>query len=109
MDTAWGHRVEGTPTHRIKVVERETGEWEWRWFGDLTAGEVVPMMIGALVGEPQEVTLPPLAEAYWTDEHNVQVPRRMTSELAELMGYFMGDGSMHSRGLALLRDGIRVR
>ena len=51
------------------------------------------------MGKPQEVALPPLADAYWTGEHHVRVPRRVTAELAEIIGYFMGDGSLHSRGL----------
>ena len=29
----------------------------------------------------------------------MQVPRHMTASLAEVVGYFMGDGSLHSRGL----------
>jgi len=40
-----------------------------------------------------------LAEAYWTGEHHANVTRQMTADLAELIGYFMGDGSLHSRGL----------
>jgi ribonucleoside-diphosphate reductase alpha chain len=99
VDTARGHRVQGTPTHRIKVVDPASGEWLWRRFGDLVGGELVPLALGTLVGEPQAVMLPPLAEAYWTGERHVQVPRQMTPELAEIVGYFMGDGSLHSRGL----------
>ena len=99
VDTKRGYRVRGTATHRIKVVEPDSGEWVWRRFGDLRGGELVPLAMGSLVGEPQEVVLPPLAEAYWTSEHHVRVPRRMTAELAEIVGYFMGDGSLHSRGL----------
>ncbi len=38
-------------------------------------------------------------EAYWTGEHHVEAPRTMSAELAEIIGYFMGDGSLHSRGL----------
>ncbi len=94
---AIGYR--GRPTHRIKVVDPASGEWVWRRFGDVKAGELVPLALNSLVGEPQEVALPPLADAYWTGEHHVSVPRRMTPELAELAGYFMGDGSLHSRGL----------
>ncbi|HWE65834.1 MAG TPA: vitamin B12-dependent ribonucleotide reductase, partial [Acidimicrobiales bacterium] len=99
VDTGRGYRVQGTPTHRIKVVDASTGEWVWRRFGDVKAGDQVPLAMGSLVGEPQEVALPPLGDAYWTGEHHVQVPRRMTAALAEVIGYFMGDGSLHSRGL----------
>ena len=101
VETSRGHRVQGTTTHRIKVVDPASGERVWRRFGDVKPGDLVPLALGSLVGEPQEVVLPPLADAYWTSEHHVQVPRRMTSALAEIVGYFMGDGSLHSRGLRL--------
>ncbi len=57
------------------------------------------MMLGGMIGEPREVPLPPLPEAYWTSDYRTSVPRRMTADLAELVGYFMGDGSLHSKGL----------
>ena len=57
------------------------------------------MMLGGMVGEPREVPLPPLPEAYWTSDHRTFVPRYLNADLAELVGYFMGDGSLHARGL----------
>jgi ribonucleoside-diphosphate reductase alpha chain len=99
VGTKRGHRIQGTPTHRIKVVDSASGEWVWRRFGDVKAGDLVPLALDSVVGEPQEVALPPLADAYWTGEHHVRVPRQMTAALAEVVGYFMGDGSLHSRGL----------
>ena len=75
-----GHRIQGTPTHRIKVVDRET-----RRVGVAALrrrrpeGDLVPLAMGSLVGEPQEVPLPPLADAYWTGEHHVHVPRQMNA------------------------------
>src|SRR5262249_41113191 len=66
---------------------------------DVGPDDMVPMALNQLVGEPQQVPLPPLPEAYWTGEHHAQVTRHMTPDLAELIGYFMGDGSLPSRGL----------
>jgi ribonucleoside-diphosphate reductase alpha chain len=77
------------------------GDWQWRRFSDVRAGDRVPLMKGGLIGEPREVPLPPLAEAYWTSDHRTFVPRYMTPELAELVGYFMGDGSLHSKGIRM--------
>ncbi len=96
--TARGHRIQGTTTHRLKVID-ETGAWVWRRMADVRAGDRVPLALGHLVGSPQEVVLPPLAEVYWTGEHHARAPREMNVELSELIGYFMGDGSLHSRGL----------
>ena len=99
VDTARGYQIQGTPQHRVKVVDETTGVWDWKRFADIGAGDLVPLALNQLVGEPQTVPLPPLPEAYWTGEHHLEAPRRMTSELAELIGYFMGDGSLHARSL----------
>ena len=96
--TRRGYRLQGTPQHRVKVVNT-SGKWEWKRLADIVTGDVVPLAFDQLIGRPQTVPLPPLPEAYWTGEHHATVPREMTAELAELVGYFMGDGSLHSRGL----------
>ncbi len=98
VDTARGYRLQGTTTHRIRVVDAN-GDWQWRRFADVRQGDRVPMTLGGMIGEPREVPLPPLPEAYWTSDHRTFVPRAMTADLAELLGYFMGDGSLHARGL----------
>jgi ribonucleoside-diphosphate reductase alpha chain len=97
--TAGGYEVQGTLQHRIRVVDRVTGEWVWKWFADVAPGDVVPLSMNSLVGEPRTVKLPPLGELYWTCDFQTVVPRTVSPQLAELVGYFMGDGSLHSKGL----------
>ncbi|HUB71063.1 MAG TPA: vitamin B12-dependent ribonucleotide reductase [Acidimicrobiales bacterium] len=99
LATERGYRLRGTPQHRIKVVDAASGDWDWKPLADLAEGDIVPLALGQLLGEPRSVPLPPLPEAYWTGEHHAVAPRTVTPELAELVGYFMGDGSLHSRGL----------
>jgi len=99
--TRRGFRLSGTTKHRIKVVDTD-GEWVWRRFADLRPGDRVPLALGGHIGSPNEVVLPPLSEKMaWAGERDVRVPTTMTAELAELVGYFMGDGSLHSHGLRL--------
>src|SRR6266542_3198302 len=98
VETSRGYRIQGTTTHRIKVVDTE-GKWTWRRLADIRAGDRVPMMLGGMVGGANDVQLPPLPESYWTSVHRTFVPRHVTADLAELVGYFMGDGSLHARGL----------
>ncbi len=99
--TSRGYRIQGTTKHRIKVVDAD-GAWVWRRFADVTPGDSVPLVLGQLIGDPQEVRLAPLGEKMaWAGEHQLRVPETMTPELAEFVGYFMGDGSLHSRGLRL--------
>jgi ribonucleoside-diphosphate reductase alpha chain len=99
VKTHRGYGLQGTPQHRVKVVDADSNTWEWRRFADLHPGDLVPLALHQIVGEPQPVVLPPLPEAYWTGEQHFEAPREMTPELAELVGYFMGDGSLHGRGL----------
>ena len=100
IETNRGYRIQGTPTHRIKVVDGE-GNWTWRRMAEIEPGDRVPMMLGSMVGEPCEVQLPPLGDLHWNADHRTSVPRRMTADLAEFVGYFMGDGSLHAKGLRL--------
>ena len=80
VETARGYRVRGTRRHPIRVVDAN-GDWQWRRFADLRAGDRVPMMLGGMVGEPREVPLPPLPEAYWTSDLRTVVPRYLTADL----------------------------
>jgi ribonucleoside-diphosphate reductase alpha chain len=102
ITTEGGYTIQGTLAHRIKVVEPETGSWVWKRMADLQPDHLVPMQLGTLIGEPRLVPLPVLDQAYYTGDPGVAVPDSVTPELAELVGYFMGAGS-------LLASGIRVR
>ncbi|HET7245030.1 MAG TPA: adenosylcobalamin-dependent ribonucleoside-diphosphate reductase, partial [Streptosporangiaceae bacterium] len=99
--TEGGYRIQGTLTHRIKVVESDSGEWQWRRLADIAPGDLVPLQMGTLVGEPRRVPLPVLDQAYYTGDRHLQAPDAVTAELAELVGYFMGDGSLHAKGVRL--------
>ncbi len=98
VETGRGYRIQGTPTHRVKVVDAD-GTWAWKRFAEIAEGDRVPVMLGGLVGDPVEVTLPPLGELHWNADFRTHVPRTLTPDLAELVGYFMGDGSLHAKGL----------
>jgi ribonucleoside-diphosphate reductase alpha chain len=99
--TEGGYRIQGTLTHRVKVVDQSEGTWVWRRLADLREGDVVPMQMGTLVGQPREVPLPVLDQAYYAGDRGLRVPEAVTEELAELVGYFMGDGSLHAKGVRL--------
>jgi ribonucleoside-diphosphate reductase alpha chain len=99
--TDGGYVIQGTLTHRIKVLNLDSGEWEWKRLADVASGDVVPLQLGTLIGEPRRVPVPVLDQAYYTDDRSVRVPDVITADLAEIVGYFMGDGSLHSKGIRL--------
>ncbi|WP_054045518.1 vitamin B12-dependent ribonucleotide reductase [Alloactinosynnema sp. L-07] len=99
--TDGGYTIQGTLAHRVKVVDAETGAWEWKRLADIQADDVVPLQLGGLVGDPRQVPLPVLDQAYYAGDRDIQVPEVIDEDLAELVGYFMGDGSMHSKGIRL--------
>ncbi|WFE67512.1 vitamin B12-dependent ribonucleotide reductase [Micromonospora sp. WMMD714] len=97
--TEGGYRIQGTLAHRIKAVDPESGEWVWKRMADVAVGDLVPVQLGTLVGEPRRVPLPVLDQAYYTDDRRLHVPDSVDADLAELVGYFMGDGSLHAKGI----------
>jgi len=99
--TEGGYKIQGTLAHRVKVVNSSTGAWEWKRLADIAAGDILPVQMRTLVGDPRQVALPVLDQAYYTGDRHVRVPDAVSPELAELVGYFMGDGSLHAKGIRL--------
>ncbi|MGV1008762.1 MAG: vitamin B12-dependent ribonucleotide reductase [Dermatophilaceae bacterium] len=99
--TEAGYRIQGTLAHRVKVVEGGSGEWVWKRLAEVAPGDLVPVQLGTLVGEPRRVPLPALDQAYYGGDRSLVVPDVVDAELAELVGYFMGDGSLHAKGIRL--------
>jgi ribonucleoside-diphosphate reductase alpha chain len=101
IETSSGYLIQGTEKHQVKVIDESTGAWIWRRLADVRPGDMLPLQLGGLVGPPRTVELPTLGEMYWTGERQLRAPTRVTAELAEFVGYFMGDGSLHAKGLRL--------
>src|SRR5689334_6509637 len=58
--TEGAYQIQGTLTHRVKVVDPQSGAWVWKRLADITPGDIVPMQMGTKVGEPRQVPLPVL-------------------------------------------------
>jgi len=97
--TEAGYEICGTLHHRVKVVDPITNAWVWRRFEELASGDLVPLAMNTVFGDVRHVALPPLGEPYWASDPEIQAPGEVTADLAEFVGYFMGDGSLHSKGL----------
>jgi ribonucleoside-diphosphate reductase alpha chain len=99
--TEGGYKIQGTLAHRVKVVNPDTGAWDWKRLADIQPRDLLPLQMRTLVGRPRHVPLPVLDQAYYTADRDLVVPDEMSPDLAELTGYFMGDGSLHARGIRL--------
>jgi ribonucleoside-diphosphate reductase alpha chain len=97
--TEGGYTIQGTLAHRVKVVDLADGSWAWKRLADLAPTDIVPMQLGTLVGQPRRVPLPVLEQTYYAGDRGLFVPDELTPELAELVGYFMGDGGLHAKGI----------
>jgi len=101
IKTSGGYTITGTPEHRVKIVDRGSGELIWKRFGEVGPGDTVALSMGGFAGSPQVVNLPPLGEEHWTADFTTTAPSTMTPSLAELVGYSMGGGTLHAKGLRL--------
>ena len=101
ISTEGGYKIQGTLAHRVKVVSPATADWEWKRLADIAPGDILPVQLSTLVGVPRVVPLPVLDQAYYAGDRQVRVPDAVTPKLAELVGYFMGDGSLHAKGIRL--------
>ncbi len=101
IETKGGYRIQGTLAHRVKVVEPETGAWVWKRLADIRSGDLLPLQLGGLAGDPRRVPLPVLDQSHYAGDRDIRVPDEVTADLAELVGYFEGDGSLHAKGVRL--------
>ena len=99
--TSSGYTITGTPEHRVKIVDRQSGDLVWKRFGEVGPGDTVALSMGGFAGSPQVVNLPPLGEEHWTADFTTTAPQVLTADLAEFAGYFMGAGTLHAKGLRL--------
>lgn len=96
--TASGYRLRLTVDSPVSVVTPDGAPKE-RSAADIQIGDVLRLSMGGGFGKTRFVPMPVADEAYYTNDSELCVPDVLTHELAELVGYFMGDGSLHSKGL----------
>src|SRR5450432_3615025 len=53
--TEGGYQIQGTLTHRVKVMDELTGEWAWKRLADITPRDLLPLQLGTMIGEPRRV------------------------------------------------------
>ncbi len=105
VSTDKGYTIKGTPEHKLLAVA-DNGEFIWRQIDELERGDWVAMKpCKNLYGgnnrlPPFKYEHKPQLNSGCFKAQEIDLPRHLTRELAELIGLYIGDGSNH-------RDGIR--
>jgi ribonucleoside-diphosphate reductase alpha chain len=97
--TRSGYRITGAVQDIVQTADRASGCWSSRPLSEVAVKDLVRLPLGLIDGGARQVPLPVLDQAYYAGDHTLQVPDVLTGELSELVGYFMGDGSLHAKGL----------
>ncbi|HHL19134.1 MAG TPA: hypothetical protein ENJ33_05315, partial [Thiothrix sp.] len=109
MTTQRGSEITATPNHRIRVINHE-GDYVWKYFAELQVGDEVVRRLGghqALLATkaPLDLTVPQRQHSL---EKAIQLPEKLTTEVALMLGLYMGDGYLKysNRGHYTKKEGI---
>jgi ribonucleoside-diphosphate reductase alpha chain len=100
LQTASGYQLRPTADELLDTLTEDHSATRRR-AADITVGDVLRLPLSHGFGTPRLVPMPVADQAYYTNDGELRVPDRLSPELAELVGYFMGDGSLHAKGIRL--------
>jgi ribonucleotide reductase alpha subunit len=96
--TECGYHLTATPDHRIRVIN-ERGEYVWKKLSEINEGDWVALQKDTYIDTFS--SLPKLEIKPHFNAKKVRLPEKLTPELSELIGYFIGDGCFHNGRLIL--------
>jgi len=95
IETGAGFSVASTPDHRFRTLSEE-GDYIWKAADEFAPGDRILLQRGTFEGGIRASLDTSESENYhWNSDENLQLPAEMSPELAEFLGYFMGDGYVH--------------
>ena len=93
-ETRCGYRLEGTPNHRVRVMG-EDGTIQWRYLGDLQAGDQIGIHRTSEMWASEYVDVTGLTND--RGRKDIQFPERLTEQWGLLLGALVGDGGWTNR------------
>ena len=105
IETEGGFSVAATPDHRFRTIT-EDGEYAWREADEFEPGDRILLQRNTFDGSSRAALDTTERENYYhnTDD-DLRLPEEMTPDLAEFLGYFVGDGYVHDEvGVKLVVD-----
>jgi ribonucleotide reductase alpha subunit len=105
IETEGGFTVAATPNHRFRTITAD-GEYVWKEADEFEPGDRVVLQRGTFDGGSRvELDSSERANYYHNTDADLELPDRMGPELAEFIGYFMGDGYVHDEvGVKLVAE-----
>lgn len=98
ITTVLGYEVKATPEHLFRVID-EHGNYVWRRAGDMEAGDWMALQLDFLGdGVPASLEAVSSCAHRGRPRASVQQPSVMTPEIAELLGFYMGNGYLTKNG-----------
>lgn len=102
-----GHRITGTPNHRL-LVARE-GRLDWVRLDEIEPGEAVATQYGTDLWAETPPRLPAVTTPLYGSEKRVNLPETMTTELAWLLGAYAAEGhTMRSNWTITLTNSVEA-
>ncbi|MEW6009482.1 MAG: adenosylcobalamin-dependent ribonucleoside-diphosphate reductase [Candidatus Omnitrophota bacterium] len=96
--TKGGYRFTATLNHKIRIIDKE-GNYIWKELGDIGKGDWVALQMGSFNGN--KIKFPRFEKKFHFNAKICKLPTEMSVNLAELIGYFIGDGCFHKGKLML--------
>lgn len=96
----YGFELEGTPNHRIHVLD-ERGEVVFRRLDELRPGDLVVLYAGQQQFGPSAAPLPPFSGQFRTNGPQPTFPERMSTDLAFLLGCITSKGAIPTNGVSI--------
>jgi len=90
---AHGFEIEGTPNHRVHVLQAD-GRIDFKTLDDLKVGDEVVLYMGQQVFGPEGARLPAYDGAFRTNAKEIRFPMHMSAELAYVLGCITSEGSI---------------
>jgi ribonucleoside-diphosphate reductase alpha chain len=101
IETEGGFRVAATPDHRFRTIT-EDGEYTWKEANAFESGDRILLQRDTFDGGSRVSLETSERENYYRNtDADLRLPGEMSPELAEFLGYFMGNGYVH--------DGVGVK
>ncbi|MCB0199014.1 MAG: adenosylcobalamin-dependent ribonucleoside-diphosphate reductase, partial [Anaerolineae bacterium] len=104
---AYGFQIEGTPNHRIHVLDND-GSIQFRQLEDLRLGDVAVLYSGqrnfGLAGQ----SLPGYQGEYRTNSKPVTFPRQLNPDLSFLLGAITAEGAITRNGVVITNSDTRL-